>query len=91
MRLFQYQFSKLTLCVLNVLIAILLLMAFVTLSLAEEMTPGEMRGIIRSAGHPCARVLDLHSTGDSSWRVQCNSGGFNVTRTADGQFIVKTS
>ncbi len=75
----------------KVLIAVLMIIVFVPQSPAEEMSYGEMAGIIRSADHPCAKVLDLQSTGENSWNVQCNSGSFYVTRNADGQFSVKTS
>ena len=57
-------------------------------SFAEAMTQGEMAGIIRSAGHPCNRVLNLNSTGENSWEVQCNSGKFFVSRNKDGGYAV---
>ena len=75
---------------LKVFIAVLI-MAFAPQSYAEKMSNGQMAGIIRSANHPCAKVLELQSTGENSWSVQCNSGSFNVTRNADGQFSVNVS
>ena len=59
--------------------------------LAEEMSHGEMAGIIRSADHPCTRVLDLKSSGENAWKVQCNSGSFFVIRDAEGQYSVTAS
>lgn len=76
--------------------ATLLLSALAPLLLAEEtseqeMTRGEMAGIIRSADHPCSNVLDLQSTGKNAWKVQCNSGNFFVTRNEDGEFNIQAS
>lgn len=87
MRLLQYQIIFKPMRVSNVIFAILI----ITLMLqahAKEMTPGEMRGIIRSADYPCARVLDMKSMVENEWRVQCNSGSFYVARDADGKFSV---
>ena len=58
---------------------------------AEEMSNGQMRGIIRSANHPCAKVIKLQSAAESLWIVQCNSGNFIVRRNTNGQFSVSTS
>ena len=58
---------------------------------AEEMSNGKMSGIIRSANHPCAKVIKLQLASENSWKVQCNSGSFNVTRNADGKFSVNVS
>ena len=55
---------------------------------AEEMSNGKMAGIIRSANHPCAKVIELQPDGEKSWKVKCNSGSFNVTRNANGKFNV---
>jgi hypothetical protein len=55
---------------------------------ANEMSNGKMAGIIRSANHSCAKVIELQPDGENSWKVQCNSGSFNVTRNANGQFSV---
>ena len=86
----QHQFRIIPLCFLNTFIAILL-MVFVSQSYAEEMSNGKMAGIIRSANHPCAKVIKLQHTSENSWKVQCNSGSFNVTRNADGKFSVNAS
>ncbi len=66
----------------KVLIAVLMIIVFVPQSPAEEMSYGEMAGIIRSAGRPCTRVLDLQRTGENSWSMQRNFGSFYVTRDA---------
>jgi hypothetical protein len=55
---------------------------------ADEMSNGKMAGIIRSANHPCAKVIELQPDGENSWEVKCNSGSFNVTRNANGEFNV---
>ena len=55
---------------------------------ADEMSNGKMAGIIRSAKHPCAKVIELQPSGENSWEVKCNSGSFNVTRNANGEFNV---
>jgi hypothetical protein len=37
-------------------------------------------------------VLVVQTTGDNGWRIQCNSGAYQVTRDANGQFsVVKAS
>lgn len=59
---------------------------------AAEMNDGEMAAAIRSADYPCDHVLELQASGDNGWRVQCNSGTYQVTRDANGQFsVVKTN
>ena len=55
---------------------------------ADEMSNGKMAGIIRSTNHPCAKVIKLQPEGENSWEVKCNSGSFNVTRNANGEFNV---
>jgi len=40
---------------------------------------------------PCAKVIELQPVGENSWKDKCNSGSFNVTRNADGQFGVTAS
>ena len=55
---------------------------------ADEISNGKMAGIIRSANHPCAKVIELQPDGENSWEVKCNSGSFNVTRNANGKFNV---
>jgi hypothetical protein len=59
---------------------------------AAEMNDGEMAAAIRSADYPCDHVLELQASGDNDWRVQCNSGTYQVTRDANGQFsVIKTN
>ena len=92
----QYQPRFFAMHVFKSICAIILLNVIASLLLAEEsseqeMTRGEMAGIIRSADHPCANVLNLQSTGKNAWKVQCNSGNFFVTRNKDGEFNIKAS
>lgn len=86
----QHRFRINLLSVVRVLISVLIIF-FVSQSLAEEMSYGEMAGIIRSAGRSYARVLDLQRTGENSWSVQRNFGSFYVTRDADGKFSINSS
>jgi hypothetical protein len=61
------------------------------MAFATEMSNGEMAAAIRNADYPCDHVLGLQATGDNGWHVQCNSGAYQVTRDANGQFsVVKT-
>jgi hypothetical protein len=55
---------------------------------ADEISNGKMAGIIRSANHPCAKVIESQPNGENSWEVKCNSGSFNVTRNANGEFNI---
>lgn len=87
----QHQFKKFSLRTLKVFIVVLIIIVFVPQSFSEEMSHGEMAGIIRSADHPCTRVLDLQSSGENAWKVQCNSGSFFVIRDAEGQYSVTAS
>ena len=73
------------------LFAVLFTLAFSTQLSAEEMSRGEIAGIIRSAEQPCKNVLALESTEKNSWKVECNSGGFIVIRETDGKFIVQSA
>jgi hypothetical protein len=58
---------------------------------ASEVDHGDMAAAIRSADYPCQQVLDLQDSGDNGWRVRCNSGTYQVTRDANGQYsVVKT-
>jgi hypothetical protein len=58
---------------------------------ATEMEHGDMVAVIRSADYPCQQVLELQDTGNDAWRVRCNSGTYQVTRDANGQYsVVKT-
>ena len=76
---------------LSILIVILIVIGSIPQLSAEEVSHGEMAGIIRTAGHPCARVLDLQRTGKNSWNVKCNSGSFLVTRDTNGEFTIAAS
>jgi len=59
--------------------------------LATEMDRGDLAAAIRSTDYPCQHVLELQATGDNAWLVQCNSGTYQITRDANGQFsVVKT-
>jgi hypothetical protein len=55
---------------------------------AAEVDDGEMAAAIRGADYPCDHVLEVQATGDNGWLVQCNSGAYQVTRDANGQFNV---
>ena len=88
--LIQHQFRIIPLRILKAFIAVLIIV-FTPQSYAEEMSNGQMAGIIRSANHPCAKVIKLQPARENTWKVQCNSGSFNVTRNADGQFSVNVS
>ena len=87
----QHQLRFILLRFLKPFIAVLIMIFAPQQSYAEEMSNGQMAGIIRSANHPCAKVIELQPAGENSWSVQCNSGSFNVTRNADGQFSVNAS
>jgi hypothetical protein len=66
-------------------------LAFVQPAFAAEISHGEMAAAIRSADYPCQQVRKLQATGANGWRVQCNSGTYQVTRDANDQFsVVKT-
>ena len=69
-------------------LAIITTIALVQPVFATEMAHGDMVAIIRSADYPCQRVLELQDTANDSWRVQCNSGVYLVSRDANGQFSV---
>lgn len=73
------------------LFTVFFILAFSTQLSAEEMSRGEIAGIIRSAEHPCSNVLDFKSIGENSWNVVCNSGSFIVIRETDGKFIVQST
>ena len=68
----------------------LITLSFAPYLFADEVTQGEMAGVIRSANYPCAKVLNLQSSGENSWTVKCNSGSFHVTKNSDGQFSVSS-
>jgi len=76
---------------LRISLALMTTLALVQPAFATGMSHGDMLAAIRSADYPCQQVLDLQATGDSAWQVQCNSGTYQVTRDANGQFsVVKT-
>ena len=84
---------KITISIINLtknISAVLVLLIYSQLLYSIEISHGEMAGAIRTAGYPCARVLDLQSTSENSWKVKCNAGNYNVTRDADGNFNVIT-
>lgn len=57
---------------------------------AQDVAHGTLAAAIRSAGYPCARVLEKEraSEGSSVWRVKCNSGRFSVTMDGDSASAV---
>ena len=70
-------------------LAFMTTLALVQPALAAEMvSDGEMAAAIRSADYPCDHVLDMQAMSDDDWRVQCNSGTYEVTRDENGQFSV---
>ena len=89
--LIQKRFKIIFLLVNKSLITALLYIVIFSQSPAVEMSHGEITGIIRTVGHPCANVLDLQSVGENSWKVKCNSESFLVIRRAHGQVSVTVS
>ena len=63
-------------------------LALVLPAFAAEVSNGEMAAAIRSADYPCDHVLEVQTTGDNGWLVQCNSGTYQVTRDENGQLTV---
>ena len=63
-------------------------LAFLLPAFAAEVSNGEMAATIRSTDYPCDHVLDMQTIEDNYWRVQCNSGTYQVTRDENGQFSV---
>lgn len=63
-------------------------LALVQPTFADEVSNGEMAAAIRGTNYPCDHVLQMQSTGDNGWLVQCNSGTYQVTRDENGQFTV---
>jgi hypothetical protein len=61
---------------------------FSPLTTAADVSNGELAAAIRSAQHPCDRVLQVDSIGDNAWNVQCNSGKFFVSLDQNGNFKV---
>ena len=72
----------------RICLALTATLALVKPAFAAETNDGEMAAAIRSADYPCQQVLELQASGDNGWRVRCNSGTFQVTRDANGQFSV---
>ena len=50
---------------------------------AQDVAAGKFAAAIRASGHPCARVIESASKGDSVWHVRCNAGWYEVTKKAD--------
>jgi hypothetical protein len=63
-------------------------LALILPAFAAEVSNGEMVAAIRSADYPCNHVLDLKAVEENDWRVQCNSGTYQVTRDESGQLSV---
>jgi len=73
-------------------LALAMILVLVQPAFAAEVNDGEMAAAIRGADYPCEHVLGQQATGDNDWRVQCNSGTYQVARDANGQFsVVKTN
>ena len=66
------------------------LLHIVSSVLADDMSHGEMAGIIRSSDLPCKHVLNLQQTSESSWKVECNAGIYSVSKTSDEAYSVST-
>jgi hypothetical protein len=58
---------------------------------ATGIDRGDRVAAISSADYPCQQVLDLQETGNNAWRVQCNSGTYQVSRDEEGRFSVVRS
>ena len=52
---------------------------------AQEVAAGKFAATIRASGHPCARVIESASKGDSVWHVRCNAGWYEVTKKGDSK------
>lgn len=55
---------------------------------AQEIAAGTFAAAIRASGHPCERVIESASKGDSIWHVRCNAGWYQVTKKNDASFEV---
>ena len=72
-------------------LALTMTIALAQPAFATEMDHGDMVAAIRSADYPCQRVLELQDTGSNAWLVLCNSGTYQVTLDASGNYsVVKT-
>jgi hypothetical protein len=58
---------------------------WLTTAAAQDVPNGTLAAAIRASDHPCERVLEKEqvSGSQSTWRVRCNSGTFQVTMGAD--------
>jgi hypothetical protein len=55
-------------------------------SIADAAPPhGTLAAAIRTAGLPCAHVIEVQPAGEESWTVHCNSGTYTVARDAQGK------
>ena len=52
-------------------------------AIADEVAAGKFAAAIRASGHPCARVIESASKGNSVWHVRCNAGWYEVTKKDD--------
>ncbi len=89
--LVQLRFKNIPVIILKAFIIAQICLVFMSQLFADEMSRGEIAGVIRSAEHPCKNVLALESTGKNSWKVECNSGSYIVIRKTDGEFIVQSA
>jgi hypothetical protein len=55
---------------------------------AQDIAAGTFAAAIRASGHPCERVIESASKGDSVWHVRCNAGWYEVTKKGDSTFQV---
>jgi len=62
--------------------------ALIQPAFAADISDGGMAAAIRGADYPCDHVLEVQATSENGWSVQCNSGAYQVTRDANGQFNV---
>jgi len=72
----------------RICLALTTALALVQPASAAEVSKGEMAAAIRSADYPCHHVMDMQAIEDDDWRVQCNSGTYQVTRDENGQFSI---
>jgi hypothetical protein len=69
-------------------LALMTTLALVQPAFAADISDGAMAAAIRGADYPCDHVLEVQATSENGWSVQCNSGAYQVTRDANGQFNV---
>jgi hypothetical protein len=46
---------------------------------------GELSATIRTAGMPCAQVIEVKTAGEDRWSVRCNAGDYTVERDSEGK------